>query len=360
MKPSQSKPRRIEEIDILRIGAAFGVILFHWWQIIWGDLSAFPSSTTEFLSKTLSLPTGPFYALSILGDNAVPLFLVISVYCLSKKKRTNRTWIIPRLTKVLKPYWISVLMSLPILLLLFWINPTLMEYAGVKTPSIRNTISGLFLLQNTTKETILTPYPALWFIPIIIHLYLLFPILTWLQKRITSMQFLLITGFTQLLQNLWILFLVEKNQELPLWLRFSGLSYIFLFATAMRLADSKFPKWWIGLIIWMFGLMLRFDSNRLIIFSEAMIGIGLFSMGYELARTITAKHRRFSISLSTLGKDYSYLIYLWHQPILLLIAITVTPSLTKNTLTLFPFIIIPLVVFLLINTTRPVLNKKED
>ena len=335
-------PKRIsrdQRIDILRILAASWVVLFHWWAAVWGYPSVFPQSLSQFLKNISQFPFGPFYTLSVLGDNAVPLFIAIAAYCLAKKQRVGWGWIPDRLRKILFPYWVAILISFPLLALAWKLNPSLMKLAEVRPLTLEGIIAAALLLQNSFKATFLAPIQAWWFVPILVHLYLIYPLLSRLRSNRSAFRFLTITILLQLAWNGLIISRVLATNEIPLLLRFSGPSYLALFAVGMILAEAKRrPSWLTGAIFWFGGILLRFATNRLFLFSETLIGTGLLLIGLPLAEALIRRTPILAEKLSILGKKRSYLVYLLHQPIIYVLLIFSLPFFSKPLITLLPFL----------------------
>ena len=404
-------PSRDPRIDLLRIFAAFWVILFHWWAALYGYQSVFPESLSQFANKAAQLPFGPLYGISVLGDNAVPLFIIISAYLLSKQDKAGWGWLPNRLKKILFPYWTALLLSLPFLALAWQLNPMLMKLAKVKPLTLESVIAAFLLLQNTLKETFLAPVQAWWFIPILLQLYLLYTPLRWLQKQLSVMVFLGLSAFLQLCWNILVISLLLRTAELPVALRYSGPSYLLLFAIGMVLARTKTstsfashelykesaqhtpvasarPFAWpaeqatldrqnytvcdqeisvtrspflsakletsfnfiTGISFWIGGIFLRFATQRLVLFSETLIGTGLFLVGLPLAEALLRRAPALAEKLSTLGEKRSYQIYLLHQPILYLLLIVLLPLASKPLITILPFLVAG--IWAVANTTK--------
>jgi len=332
---------RDQRIDILRIFAAFWIILFHWWATVWGYPSVFPDTLSQFLYHASQLPLGLFYTISVLGDNAVPLFIIISAYCLTKKGIAGWSWLPKRLKKIIIPYWIALIGTIPLLILGWHFNPSLMQQADVKPLNFTTIVSAALLIQNNSPETFLAPVQAWWFIPILVQLYLLYPLLRLLQKTLKIVGFLFTTALLQCLWNALTIVELQHTQALPLGLRYSGPSYLLLYAIGMVLAQQqRLPSWSAGMILWIGGIIMRFSTIRLIFFSETLIGTGLLLVGFPLVTTLINRTPYLAKKLATLGERYSYPIFLWHQPLIYLLLLALLPLVSKPLITILPFVVV--------------------
>jgi len=199
---------KIIELDIVRGWAAITIILFHWQP--YGNY--FPTDT---FFKNLNINKGILDLLNNIiifvfqfGYLAVGVFIILSGLSLSMNYHSNismdraiywKSFYIKRCIRILPLYWLVLILS-------FWF-----AYYFGKNVTFKGFVASFFLVQNYYfpwyRELGVANQP-LWFIPLLVGLYILFPILLWLRRVIGDSWFLaLLMGFSVVYSNafVWIL-----------------------------------------------------------------------------------------------------------------------------------------------------------
>ncbi len=156
-------------LDGARGLAAMYVVLHHCW------LAVFPSYPRN---------SGPWFVGWMLhGQLAVVVFIVLSGYSLSLSPARNahrlkggwRTFARRRAWRILPPYWVALVISMPVAL---WVGH---DVSSVRT-GIRAFIVHMFMLQDVVGTE--RPNGTFWSIAVESWIYVLFPILLLLRRRV--------------------------------------------------------------------------------------------------------------------------------------------------------------------------------
>ncbi len=148
-----------------------------------------------------------------------------------------------------------------------------------------------------------------WFLGLIIQLYLLFPLLCILLKKIGIRKFLWIMFAVTVIFRIFY-YLVLKNYVGVMGYGFS-LGRIFEFSFGMAVAKTVMEKsrpsslWILGL-----GLLPGYFYGLTFPFTDALIGVALFTLIWKL----TLKNRFHALFKGI--ADMSYMIFLIHHPII--------------------------------------------
>jgi surface polysaccharide O-acyltransferase-like enzyme len=203
--------KRLQEFDVLRAAAALAVIAIH--------------VTAAYVNE---LPLAYLWNHAV--RFAVPLFIIISGFLLYYVTTTilpAHVFYTKRLDKILWPYiiWTCLYCSLNAYIL------------GMNNPLLFLTTLGKDLLWGTG-------YYHLWFLPIILQLYLLYPLLRrWMEKDARSlfMISLVLTLGVQTLLYLYLLHIIAlPPQYRPIYLlAFPVWLFYFVFGMSMALQKSK-------------------------------------------------------------------------------------------------------------------------
>jgi peptidoglycan/LPS O-acetylase OafA/YrhL len=310
----EKQQSRVVEIDILRVWGMVGVIGYHIAGVRWGTGIA-PDSWSDWWAGGLKY--GWEYWLLIMGDQAVPLFLLLSGYSLMlSDKPVSWMYFKRRLVRLLVPFWRVFWLGVAITWLAWQLAPEMMERTASRPFGWLQVWSAFVLLQNWSRTTWNSPVASWWFVPVIMQLYLLYPVLKWLLDRVKSGTYFLVLIYVQLLWNALAFGVLLK---LPDWYGgwYSGMSYMLLFGVGMWLGRKRHRiGWWWGLGFWVVGLWLRFEFDRLVLLSEVGLGVGVFSMGWVVASQLLKYQFNWGIWLAKIGDRYSYWVYLVHQPVL--------------------------------------------
>lgn len=179
---------RLEFIDGLRGFAALVVAVGHTLGMVGPDHTAVPIWKAEF-GHLLMWPW-------LFGEQMVWLFILLSGFALYWSEESRiiykgqasplGVYVRRRLWRILPTYYLSFGLGLLVVVGLGWLliepSPSLRSYAPVDADGI---ISHLFFVHNFSDGWIHQVNPPLWSIAVEMQLYLLFPLLFILRKRLT-------------------------------------------------------------------------------------------------------------------------------------------------------------------------------
>jgi peptidoglycan/LPS O-acetylase OafA/YrhL len=175
--PDQSRdedraaPRRVAGLDGLRGLAAVYVLMFHCWLL---TFAGFPANRGPAW-------TGVF----MYGRLAVVFFLALSGFSLALSPAVKgwrlgsvATFARRRVWRILPPYWAALLFSL-------WVGHHVVAASHHGPPTARATVIYASMLQDVFWAP--TPNGAFWSIAVEAELYLVFPLLIFLRRRIGAL-----------------------------------------------------------------------------------------------------------------------------------------------------------------------------
>ena len=233
---SSAGPRkRIEFIDFAKGFAILGIILFHYFRL----------SETVLLAKAV-----------MFGGAGVHLFILASGFGLPLSSLATSVWPFykRRLTRILIPYYVFITF-LFILNQFYVIYPDGTSYAYI----------GHIFWFKMFDESIIGSFGGhLWFISLIIQLYLVFPLLYQIKKRIGNLFFFIVILIISV--SYWFIVIMLGKEDSGVYTSFF-LQYLWEFSAGMILADlfiKKRFKFW--------------DQNPFVLTLTSIIGIGL--MGF--------------------------------------------------------------------------------
>ncbi len=226
VNPSQ----RMVSIDILRGVAILWVVVFH----LWGDLEYFPGVPRVYYAQLwyqVDQQRGPWAIFTSLTDlffrkgfQGVPLFMMISGLSLTiAAYRAGDglrwpTFFVARFRKLLVPYWVGVVLTYVVIMLIAWRQAALYDVSFSSQFSHGVTISertildihGSVIVASFTLiprlirgEWFFAPQLALWFVGLLAQYYVLFPILYLLMRKLGVGAFLLLTFALTVGANAW-------------------------------------------------------------------------------------------------------------------------------------------------------------
>lgn len=309
------------------------------------------------------------YTSTWFGWQGVHIFIVISGFgltysCLKKTDNISwKQWFLRRAERILPAYWLVSLGGFLIMVLFYCLKGQ--NLAANVLKSAINVILGLLLLQNFSYKTMFNPPPSdpLWFIPLIIGCYLVFP---WLYnltvKHQTTKGYLLILlgvaaiefiyraisiywldgypiGFEnpllgnlslqplKPLNNLPDTFLVPFQLQAPFGFfpaRITEFLLGMLGASILIQNPQKFHNIFVnykmalvGVLIWLAGYALVFMGFIQWIFADFFIALGLVLWVVNLAWIFQQRLSFLFLKMSQLG-SWSYYIFLTHSTFLFL------------------------------------------
>ena len=309
--------KRIIWIDQMRLVGAVMVIMFHLGVVLWGD-DMFPTQLPHLVRAWQQ--HGNVYLLLVVGDQAVPLFILISGLVLELATGQQTYSVIRRLRRLLLPYWWAVVIgSLWLAWLWRWDSAFVSQFVD-RPVQWHDVVWGLLALQNWSRDSFRVLLPAWWFIPLIVQLALIYPVLHYVKHRLSGKQFLLAVVVFQLIWNLAVVLGLFVWPEI--WFFYhSGLSYLGVMGIGMWLADRVsaadfVPDWrWLGsgllMIAWGWWWIVGFAGW--LFWGRMLTGIGWFCVLAWLLWRLNQVPGVWLDRWSHWGRQYSYQIYLWHQ-----------------------------------------------
>jgi peptidoglycan/LPS O-acetylase OafA/YrhL len=331
------------------------VVLYHYLQQFWGTaFLILPDGFTANWQRLQIFQGGGllnwfnnvFAGLFAYGFGAVNVFLVLSGFLLTwsllQKKSENRSWgkvLLKRMKRILIPFYISVLIGILCLCFRNYFFPQYLWWPDYHLPDYLKFIIPPFLLFD--QKWLQQLDGVYWYIPLILQLYLIFPLLfIWLKKRgavkflagtlaLTVLyRFLATYGYNLLLPWINVPFLdgAPMGVVSPSQNSYYGFSFfwprLFEFSLGMALAFGEFNKpGWIKKISggWQFlafagltftGFSLNYFRPGWLL-SDSLIAFGLFGLFYNLSAII--QNLRPADRILKFISESTYETYLLHH-----------------------------------------------
>lgn len=171
--------KRIYQIDVVRIVAILGIVVFHFLDNRFqGQISGFFDSGTVFQSfnEVVNVPSALVFSLMSLGLVGVNVFFVVSGFSLavssSVKKLNLSQFYLKRLFRLIPLYWIVLL---AVTLIYLWRNSEMITWFDfwIHFFGITTFFPGHFY----------TISPPFWFVSVLIQFYIFFPLLRFLLSK---------------------------------------------------------------------------------------------------------------------------------------------------------------------------------
>ncbi|KJH70617.1 acyltransferase family protein [Aliterella atlantica] len=150
------------------------------------------------------------------GWQGVHIFIVLSGFgltysCLSRNENPQgKAWYFRRIRKLLPVYWLTVLCSLPLLIIL-------QMFQGEIKPNVVQTFLDFFLLRNFFEQFMSGPTSAFWYVPFILSCYLVFPLLySFLRKCSTIWDYLLFLSAVSIIEFVYRALAIYWLDGLPI------------------------------------------------------------------------------------------------------------------------------------------------
>jgi peptidoglycan/LPS O-acetylase OafA/YrhL len=327
LRPQSAPDARLHHIDGIRALAALWVVCNHVWLTIYPTVGA-PSNPHGLLAVT----TGWM----IYGHFAVIVFIVVSGYSLAISTTANghrlpgsfTTFLRRRFTRIVLPYWGALLISL-VLATTVLKTMTGTHWDSALPVTIQGALLHVGLLQDTASPAQINH--AMWSIAIEWHLYLLFPLILLLRRRIgllaTTALAVAVGAFVSSLFDGGLTLWAEANLLGCFAIGIAAREIVTLDG-ALRLSQRHTidPSWRtaaavstagvVALVIW-FGSVRAMQSNTLL---EPLVGAAtgclLVALGCDRASTL---RRALSWKPLVVVGSFSYSLYLLHAPLLQLI-----------------------------------------
>ncbi len=323
------KPRLLW-IDITKGISILWIVAFHFfigyagerypWPLKFTALPSFvsdcaPASLWETLACGLD---GLVAALFQRGSQPVGVFVVLSgfglTYGLALIQRPEAGWLNwyrRRLLRLFPMYWLAHLVCL--------ISPFLV----LKNPiDWRFAVS--FMGNRVIPADVMFYYlvPAWWFFGLLVELYLVFPVLYVLLRRLTPVHFLVVCAVFTILSRYVLQDVLHAHGNWSqgaffgarLWEFAAGMVLAYYYRHHPGVTEGRFFSGWAllgGVCLYVLG-SYSYQPVFTYTLTDAFIGMGLFVITAHVARWVTLLPGARSV-LATVGA-YSYGLYLLHQP----------------------------------------------
>ncbi len=293
-------------MDVLR-GVSITAIILHHWTHYWqreGD-PAWGASLVGFMS----LSTGTF----------IHLFFFLSgfglTYSFLKNKPSWSEWALRRLERIVLPYWMFVLLT-------FMLSVLMERVVATGEPTWKTLVAYLTFGRNF-YEPGLALNPALWFMPVLIGFYLIFPFLIHILKR-QGPGVLFLFSFLITYSSIFLFHHADYPMEHQ-----NGifLFYLIEFSFGMIMGYKFFckPRYlekFVRIKTFILGFTFYFLSWALIrtwfsapVYNDLLTLGGLFLMTLPACYYITRSFPRLVSLLREFSRE-SYTMYLIHVPII--------------------------------------------
>ncbi len=304
-------------LDQMRGIAVISVFLYHALRFAFGyDKLPWGEWVSDFSVPKTFLAVLPLS----FGDAGVPIFFVISGFCIHLSFSNYPQWLTfwKRRFFRLYPAYFAALLLFALLIPLSKVN--------FSTSGIGQLASHIFFIHNFNYYTFYTINPAFWSLAIEIQLYLLYPVLLFLVRRLGWRKSLLIIATLEISLRMisGIVFIYSGTLDPP-WFRFNGLPLYYWYSWSIGvviadayLGEKKVPFANHSLIGWL-GLAI-FSS-----FTKPTVSLSFLFFALATATAIAKLISNQSLPLrlprsltnylSDIG-GLSYSIYLLHQPLL--------------------------------------------
>ncbi|MEM8733926.1 MAG: acyltransferase [Planctomycetota bacterium] len=307
-------------LDLFRGWAITGVFFEHWLERVSGaTANSLWSYLNDFAYRSGCL---------------VQLFFVVSGFGLTRSLLSSTaspewmSWFQRRIRKTVLPFWLACMGITLALNGVGWLHPSL----GLQPVSIEAMLLNMLFLRNQFPSSWVLN-GAFWFMPVIIGLYVLYPILFQALKRWGAACFLALTFVVQSASILMAIQLGWDGSHDSSVAIFHLAPFAFGMCVAKwmkqgRLNDDTIRSPTV-MLLGIVSIILASVLARLSILGSAANDIftsfGLFVLGQGLV-PLFARRESFATRLSLFAGRHSYTMFLIHLPILLMIQGTSTTS----------------------------------
>ena len=323
--PVRRNENHIPFLDHLRGLAILLVFLFHGFLL--GYANATPPAWSNFLPFVAGHPGRWLLFPLASGWVGVAIFFVISGFCihLSHVRSRDRSWrvyFLRRFFRIYPPY---------LLALLFFAFILPVSRLAFQAPHVPRDLvvflTHLTLTHNFVPASIIRINGAFWSIAVEVQLYLIYPLLLVLVRRVGWNAFLILALVLGVLLTHVPSVYVHLGRAVPWYANFltkSPFAYWFSWALGARIADdwlerrpiflSRFPLW-ITLTAFVLAVLFS-DREKFAFLFGALAGANF------IARYLRVPHRPGGFLTSRVGEHLrtvgliSYSLYLLHEPFL--------------------------------------------
>lgn len=293
---------RIELLNIYRGIAILMVFLHHVLAACYGAAHLpFNGSFKDFSSPPQGFSYYLFYPFSFFHAG-VAVFFVVSGFCIHLSYLKNKSWqafFNKRFFRIYPPYLFALLLFI----------------AMLHVRSITQIASHSLLIHNFWEATFFGINSSFWSVAVEAQLYLIYPLLMVIRRKIKWKSTLLIVGVIELTIRL-----VSGFYDVPSIISFSPFGFWFSWSIGAYLAHrffnkkpQTFSRYLIALVIVLAVIVHHIEFLRLyfplVSLATFMILSNQLSKGFQVSDNILTKH------MAWIGV-VSYSFYLLHQPLL--------------------------------------------
>ena len=348
-RPTKSNDsQRFDWMDRLRGIAIIGIVIHHWLLFMPYENSKLATLIHTIAGTFVHL----FFILSGCG-------LTISYF--QKGNLSWRDWAGRRFVRLVVPYWIIITVTFILVNLAHFTIPAFIT---------KSYSWGVILAYLAFWRNFYGPAwqlnPTFWFMPVILGLYILFPILVKILKKYGGIILLVITALITYL-SIYLFFGLSTNHQSSISLfhlaEFSlgmTLGYWQLFYPAFLDRLKDFIFFCLGFlfytIAWAMVTFWQYGSS----YDDLFTAAGVFLITLYACRWITTISPRISVKFLSHFSKQSYIIYLIHGPLILYLAKPIfikALGLEMNSLIMIIFSpVFCLIVFLVAKLISPPIN----
>lgn len=171
-------------IDFVRGVSCLGIVLYHvridlW--VGWTEITKNPDIYSGFdrLAALLSIPI-PFLRPTVMMFFLISGFCIHFPYALGNRPFNLKAFLSRRIFRIYPPYFFAILFGA----LIQWLCSDYFAEQLTTSASLNKIFKSIFMIQNWGIDSSqMAANPALWFIPVQIELYLMYPIFLWLTLK---------------------------------------------------------------------------------------------------------------------------------------------------------------------------------
>jgi|GEM_PF-730978 len=308
MTDNSCKPQSVAWIDWIKAYAVLSIIFHHWLYFV----GSFGSAPIDRIIDIVETVTG----------NGIHLFFIASGFGLTYshccRPITWRRWFSRRLTKILVPYWIVVTATYLCVTAVHGFAPKYLP----ESPGFSAFVQCMLLVQNFSREATLFNL-SLWFIPDIVGLYCVFPLLFALLRKTGERLFIVSTFFISMGSILAVALPggeVNNHHSIFPFFIFQFSLGMFLGqrhskgATTSNKTASAAALFAAGVLFYVISFLLTVKTAWGDGFNKPFTALGILLIFMAI---VSMLRRRFSIADGLCAKiaDASYYMYLIHFPV---------------------------------------------
>ncbi|MEJ2587445.1 MAG: acyltransferase [Deltaproteobacteria bacterium] len=293
-------------IDAMRAMACIAIVLHHW-------LLLMPYRKNSDLVDALVSFSGDFvYVFFILSG----LGLTLSYF--RRPSMPWKKWARTRFKKIVLPFWIVVLLT--------FVLAHLMRVAGIEISGKPYALSTLIAYLSFTRNFFpdsFTLNGTLWFMPVIIGLYALFPCLIWMIRKwgiLLTLSAVCLVGYSAKLMSEALGCPVDYQRALPLFYLPEFMTGVLMGYLLSHRADSRkgFPLPWVilGLIFYLSAGQLPAWFDTAWVFDETLRAIGVWLMMWPVCARLNREPPGPWIGRLVKWSSISFVAYLIHCPLI--------------------------------------------